>query len=681
MTAIVQGKCPGCNKLLRLPPDWLHQTLRCKHCGTILQGKPKISPSGDEAPIPVVEVKVPRPAVSTGEVRQAGIPVVVVSPVNQGEGAEPASVFAGLSDDAPVARIRRPRRGRRSTGWKLVGVSVFLGLACMAGAAYYAHRTGKIHIPGLGAPGNDQDQQQVQQTTTKPPALDGKVIFPRRALLVNVNNYLYANPVNHGSPLKSKLTLIDRLSAGLHIPPDQIAELSDAAARKPTPPLKAVIEHNITSFLSSSRPQDRILLVFVGHAVEIDEQPYLVPIEGELKVKETLIPLSWLYDQLKECPAKQKVLVLDVARFNPSHGTERPSGGPLGKKLDEALKAPPEGVQVWSSCVEGQNSYEFDDAEINDGLFLHSLGEVLTRGLNGVIQQPEDPFPLAPLQTDVHKLMKKELVLVQKEQTTRLTGEEAPGGAAYNPQEPPPSNVVVQIPADLEKNATPRTLIAEILREAQLPPIKAARDEMKVRVDALPPFPADKMEAYKADTCAKPFRDAVINAQTVLEKLSKDPEQQLQEEFRALEPMALAKAVTLRQQALARVVAHVNEALEDLQAVGKTKSEQSKRWQANYDLVLARIEEQVAYMTEYSALLAQLKKPGEEPKRDPKIHGGWRLASVAEPTGGDSTAKKLATDARKILDRVAKENPETPWAVLAKRERMTGLGLEWQPVR
>ena len=36
-------------------------------------------------------------------------------------------------------------------------------------------------------------------------------------------------------------------------------------------------------------------------------------------------------------------------------------------------------------------------------------------------------------------------------------------------------------------------------------------------------------------------------------------------------------------------------------------------------------------------------------------------------------------DAEKLLDKLAKSHPGTPWEILAKRERFTTLGLEWKP--
>ena len=36
MAQVVQATCPGCKKVLRIPTDWIHKTLRCKKCGVSL---------------------------------------------------------------------------------------------------------------------------------------------------------------------------------------------------------------------------------------------------------------------------------------------------------------------------------------------------------------------------------------------------------------------------------------------------------------------------------------------------------------------------------------------------------------------------------------------------------------------------------------------------------------------
>ena len=77
-------------------------------------------------------------------------------------------------------------------------------------------------------------------------------------------------------------------------------------------------------------------------------------------------------------------------------------------------------------------------------------------------------------------------------------------------------------------------------------------------------------------------------------------------------------------------------------------------------------------------MLGQMRK--EFPPRNPKVHNGWRLASQPK-LSGDAKGKKAAANSLKLLDKIIKDNAGTPWEVLAKREKLTALGLEWQPTR
>src|SRR5439155_20174092 len=132
-----------------------------------------------------------------------------------------------------------------------------------------------------------------------PPPRDGP--FPRRALLISVCNYLYANPLHYGTPADDAKLV--RKGAGypgsstgmlkflmeyspMNLQSAQMAELTDGRYElrfgKPSPaptvvPSKRNIERGITEFLNTSRPQDRILLLFAGHAVDVEKESYLVP--------------------------------------------------------------------------------------------------------------------------------------------------------------------------------------------------------------------------------------------------------------------------------------------------------------------------------------------------------------------------------------------------------------------
>src|SRR5262249_3782722 len=148
-----------------------------------------------------------------------------------------------------------------------------------------------------------------------------------------------------------------------------------------------------------------------------DDGVFLVPVEGERENKGSLIPLQWLYDRLAACKARQKVLILDVCRFNPARGLERPGSGPMtveegkpegamGPKLDAMLREPPDGVQVWSACIAEQHSLEFDDGNLNNGAFLEVLSDVASRGVEGVIQKENDLIPVEKLVDKVNEKMK-----------------------------------------------------------------------------------------------------------------------------------------------------------------------------------------------------------------------------------------------------------------------------------
>jgi hypothetical protein len=203
-------------------------------------------------------------------------------------------------------------------------------------------------------------------------------------------------------------------------------------------------------------------------------------------------------------------------------------------------------------------------------------------------------------------------------------------------------------------------------------------EDMRLKPESLPPFPAKTMDAYKADDKKSPLRDAVETAQAALQK--QGGMERLQEYFNAPGENKTAFNTELEKKGkrLGNAIFEVNEALEAMTKVEDERDKETPRWQANYDYLLARLKAQLAYLNEYSALLGQMRKD-QQPPLEPKVHSGWRVASQA--TVSDATAKKFATESRKTLEKLMKEHPETPWAIFAKRDHLTNLGLEWQPTK
>ena len=81
----------------------------------------------------------------------------------------------------------------------------------------------------------------------------------------------------------------------------------------------------------------------------------------------------------------------------------------MSPNFDRALKDPPKGVQVWTACVEGQQSYEFEDFRVVNGLFMDALYEAADKGVQGIIQKEGQPFPLKQMVERVNARLREEL--------------------------------------------------------------------------------------------------------------------------------------------------------------------------------------------------------------------------------------------------------------------------------
>ena len=457
----------------------------------------------------------------------------------------------------------------------------------------------------------------------------------------------------------------------------------------PRPPLKPIIEKTIADFLASSRPQDRVFLFFMGHVVEIGDDAYLVPLEGELGVKETLIPLAWLYDRLKSCPARQKVLVLDTCRTDPSRGQERPGSGPMGQKLAALVAHPPEGVQIWSACSAVEYSYEMD----GNSVFLEKLIESLTPKTAGKTPHQEDSLPIDTLAPFVNPRTTEEVAReLRAKQTPQLSGREASEGAPYDPAAPSPPKMDIPEPALSGGDVARREDIRSILKEIELPPIRLAREETaSLEIETLVPFASKRMERYQPDDVSLkeaeanpqkyPVRAAVLEVVKLLNEKFNPHNATfiLRDSFGGGSSDRVKQEITNEQQGPAELLALLHEAERRLdKADRKRDQEESKRWLAHFDYIQAELLARIAYVHEYDFMLAKIKKDELPPLE--RGQNFYRLASRVK-IQGPRELKDYASRSSRLFAKIARQHKGTPWEVLAKREQLTALGLEWQPTR
>jgi hypothetical protein len=98
------------------------------------------------------------------------------------------------------------------------------------------------------------------------------------------------------------------------------------------------------------------------------------------------------------------------------------------------------------------------------------------------------------------------------------------------------------------------------------------------------------------------------------------------------------------------------------------------RWQAGYDLAMGRVTAAKVRTEGYNAMLAAAKRglKFSNPKNNT-----WILEAANEFNTGSQLAK-AGEQAKTYLERVAKDHPETPWAMLAELELKTPLGWKWK---
>jgi hypothetical protein len=733
MTEVVRSHCPGCRRNLTIPADWTGQTVRCKHCGHSMQVLRK-APVAVAAPAAVpmaMPVAAPMPTwepLPNGTHPPEYTPPVAPLPAMP----VPPSAYVSAFDaqDRFGGGAYRGPKNRAILKYVVFGV-LFMALA--GGAAAIAYMK-----PGLLKPGSS-DSSQADNGSTPQPGSGGQSgpvehaasgVFPRRMLAISIHSYLYANPLHNGDTgfamddarRSGTDAAVRRLAERWRVPREQLYHLTDArlatekearpeGKKGETPaeparradgkalPLKMVVEGAVTRFVESSRAQDRIVILFCGHAVEIKGETYLVPLEGDLEEVESLIPLKWFYDKLAACPAQEKVVIYDVCRFHPERGVERPHPGPMSEAMETALHDSPEGVSVITSCSKGEQALELDyfNTQLSfdtpgvkgSGINLYGsffLSMIHAASIGGAlapekkIPAPADEIPIERFATWMKDKL-GEVVLNrfgrERPQTVKATIKRRSESVAFNPAETVPARFDFPNPPP---SADPKSVMA-IVREIQLPPVKSFRaDAPPPSVSDILPFSEEAMKAYlagelKPGDTPNEFQRVILDAVEEMRKLrGSESGTELPEEFGGDTSDRAKEQLRKVQEIPARVEAILKEHLDNLEAIAEQKEKQPRRWQVHYDYVLAQVKLRICYVNQYNLALA-LVRGGKLPDLADG-QNGYRLTAetkLHKDTGGDY--KEMFNDARKTLTDIYKQHPNTPWALLAKSDRTVAIGL------
>ncbi|MBN2561993.1 MAG: caspase family protein [Phycisphaerae bacterium] len=169
----------------------------------------------------------------------------------------------------------------------------------------------------------------------------------RHALAVGVKSG------NQGQGIETTLhamVMARMLSDMCGYPPENVHVLTDAVGGTTDSPNRAAILDSAKKIAAQAAPEDVLMMCFLGDAMEIAGQVYLVPAGAPDAEPEHLVGLEDLCKILRGSKTKRRVLVLDVCC-----APARPGGAqaPTSRPLDASLAPYAKDLYILANCQPG----------------------------------------------------------------------------------------------------------------------------------------------------------------------------------------------------------------------------------------------------------------------------------------------------------------------------------------
>lgn len=208
------------------------------------------------------------------------------------------------------------------------------------------------------------DRVTVQRKSPDPAnrEADQVAIVPQpdpRTWAIVINYETYDNPdlppIRYGEADGS--TLLDTLRTRYRVPEDQLLHQQDAT--------RLALEGALSRFLARVPSGSQLLVYYLGHGYLSEQRAgYLVPQGFDARrVDSTGLGVRWLIEQVEQCPANEKIIVLDIGQVA---GADLPIKQASAVELAESVKATPRrpvstSAIVIASSDQGQAAAKLDD--------------------------------------------------------------------------------------------------------------------------------------------------------------------------------------------------------------------------------------------------------------------------------------------------------------------------------
>lgn len=179
----------------------------------------------------------------------------------------------------------------------------------------------------------------------------------KRALIIGISNYVQCDKIpscdNDANDLKHVLTTTKEYG---YSQGDIVLMTSQSKGN--LYPSKANIERQIARLFRGASSDDTVLLFFSGHGANVNNIQYLCPMDcSPANISGTLIPLSFVKDELNNSSAKVKLILLDACHSGEnSRGLKGALRGINPEILSDELKET-EGSVIFGSCKSDEVSY------------------------------------------------------------------------------------------------------------------------------------------------------------------------------------------------------------------------------------------------------------------------------------------------------------------------------------
>jgi hypothetical protein len=269
--------------------------------------------------------------------------------------------------------------------------------------------------------------------------------------------------------------------------------------------------------------------------------------------------------------------------------------------------------------------------------------------------------------------------------------EKRPAEAAKPPpeQEKKPAEVPkAQPPKETAKVVAPA--LKFILNEMNMLPLATGGKAAPIDAAILPEFSPEVLAVYKADyksildfkdkDAEYPLRSAIAKTIQALRENVNSTKMRptIPGKLMDKQLLALKNQVKAEQENVAQRVLILKDLVKDLAEIGdKYRAGETPRCQVLFDYAQLRLKARVVHVVEYNFNLAQIRTDSLVALKDDEK--AYRLTPQEKVSANEAYIKQYVKDLKKGWPALAKNHPDTPWAVLASREPEVHLGLSWEP--